>query len=135
MDVLSTTSTTHQPASSASGQTSSSSSMDYDAFLTLLIAEMENQDPTNPMDASEYVAQFAAFANVEQTMQIGVKLDALLTSSALAQADAVIGQTVTSADGEISGTVVSLTIASGGEIVAKLDSGEELVLGAGVTIS
>ena len=109
--------------------------MDYDAFLTLLIAEMENQDPTNPMDASEYVAQFAAFANIEQTMQIGVKLDALLTSSALAQADAVIGHTVTSADGEISGTVVSLTIASGGEIVAKLHSGEELVLGAGVTIS
>ena len=135
MDVLSTTSTTHQPASSTSGQTSSSSSMDYDAFLTLLIAEMENQDPTNPMDASEYVAQFAAFANVEQTMQIGVKLDALLTSSALAQADAVIGHTATSADGAISGTVVSLTIASGGEIVAKLHSGEELVLGAGVTIS
>ena len=109
--------------------------MDYDAFLTLLIAEMENQDPTDPMDASEYVAQFAAFANVEQTMQIGVKLDALLTSSALAQADAVIGHVVTSADGELSGTVVSLTIASGGEIVAKLEGGEELVLGAGVTIS
>ena len=135
MDVLSTTSTAHQPASSASGQTSSSSSMDYDAFLTLLIAEMENQDPTNPMDASEYVAQFAAFANVEQTMQIGVKLDSLLTSSALAQADAVIGHTVISADGAVSGTVVSLTIASGGEIVAKLDNGEELLLGAGVTIS
>ena len=135
MDILSTTSTSRQPSSPASGQTSSSSSMDYDAFLTLLIAEMENQDPTNPMDASEYVAQFAAFANVEQTMQIGVKLDALLTSSALAQADAVIGHTVTSPDGGISGTVVSLTIASGGEIVAKLHSGDELVLGAGVTIS
>jgi flagellar basal-body rod modification protein FlgD len=135
MDVLSTNPNAFAGTSSASGQTSSSSSMDYDAFLTLLIAEMENQDPTNPMDASEYVAQFAAFANVEQTMQIGVKLDALLTSSALAQADAVIGHTVTSADGGISGTVVSLTIASGGEIVARLDNGEELVLGAGVTIS
>ena len=43
--------------------------------------------------------------------------------------DGVIGRTVTSPDGKISGVVQSLTINSGGQVVAKLDSGKELLLG------
>ena len=110
-------------------------SMDYDAFLKLLVAEMQNQDPTSPMDSSDKIAQFATFSNVEQAMQINSKLDALLTSNALNQADGFIGRTITSADGEIKGEVVSLTITSDGQILARLDGGEELIVGPGVTIS
>ncbi len=32
--------------------------VDYEAFLTLLIAQMKNQDPTEPMDATQYMSQF-----------------------------------------------------------------------------
>lgn len=109
--------------------------MDYDAFLKLLVAEMQNQDPTSPMDSSDKIAQFATFSNVEQAMQMNAKLDALLTSNALNQAEGFIGRTVTSADGKIKGEVVSLTITSDGQILAKLKDGEELVVGPGVTIS
>ena len=108
--------------------------LDYNAFLRLLIAEMKNQDPTEPMKSSEYVAQFASFSTVEQIMQTDARLDSLLTASALSQADGVIGRTATSADGKITGIVESLRIASNG-LVAKLDSGKELTLGEGVTIS
>jgi flagellar basal-body rod modification protein FlgD len=108
--------------------------LDYDAFLQLLVAEMENQDPTDPMETSDYIAQFAAFSTVEQAIQTNAKLDAMLTSFALSQADSVIGRTVTSADGSVTGEVIALTITSDGPL-ATLADGSELLLGAGVTIS
>jgi flagellar basal-body rod modification protein FlgD len=122
-------------ATQAPTRMSSSGSMDYDAFLRLLIAEMQNQDPTAPKDPSEYISQFATFASVEQAMQTNSKLDALMNSVALSQAEGVIGCVVTSPDGSVTGTVVSLTIGQGGQMIATLDNGEELVLGPGVTIT
>lgn len=120
---------------SASDQSSSSAaSIDYDTFLQLLIAEMQNQDPTNPMDSTEYVAQLASFSQVEQSVQINTKLDSLLQSSTLSQADALIGRTVTSADGKVTGEVVEVRITSGGT-VAVLDNGKTVDVGAGITIS
>jgi flagellar basal-body rod modification protein FlgD len=62
------------------------------------------------------------------------KLDALLGSVAIAQAESVIGRTVTSADGEITGVVESVKITSQGPL-ATLDTGEELLIGPGVKIS
>jgi flagellar basal-body rod modification protein FlgD len=62
------------------------------------------------------------------------KLDALLASSALSQADSVIGRTVTTADGKISGQVSSVTITSEGA-VAKLTGGDQILLGPGIIVS
>ena len=73
--------------------------VDYKSFLKLLIAEMKNQDPTKPMDSTQYVAQLATFSQVEQTVQTNTKLDQLLQTSALSQAGAIIGHTMISADG------------------------------------
>ena len=121
------------PASAAPAA-SSSVTPDYNAFLKLLIAQMKNQDPTKPIDATQYISQIASFSNVEQAMQTNAKLDALMTSFALAQADGVIGRTITSSDGSISGEVASVRIVSGGA-VAVLTSGREVLLGAGVVIT
>jgi flagellar basal-body rod modification protein FlgD len=110
------------------------SSLDYDAFLQLLLAQMRNQDPTNPVDPTTQLAQLATFSQVEQAIKTNAKLDAMLTSAALAQADGVIGRTVTSADGGTSGEVVALTIGPDGP-VAILDDGTELPIEAGVKIS
>ena len=108
--------------------------LDYDSFLQLLIAELENQDPTEPMKSSEYVAQLATFSNVEQQIQTNTKLDALLASTALLQFDGVIGRTVTSADGAQSGQVSSVRITDSGA-VAILTTGAEVPLGPGITVS
>ena len=128
--------TAARPLAGAAGAAAggSKASMDYDAFLKLLIAQMQNQDPTSPMDSTEYVAQFASFSVVEQSLQMNAKLDALLTSAALSQADAVIGRTITSADGKITGKCTSITIVSGGAI-AVLDNGKKIPLGPGIKIS
>jgi flagellar basal-body rod modification protein FlgD len=117
----------------ASTASRSSPSLDYDAFLRLLIAEMKNQDPTNPIDSSQYVAQLATFSGVEQAVKTNAKLDTMLTAFALSQADGIIGRTVVSADGTVGGQVAALRIISGGA-VALLNDGRELQLGPGVTV-
>lgn len=131
MNVSSVTSAAYSSNSSASGKTSTVS---YDNFLKLLMTQMKNQDPTDPMKSTEYMAQLATFSQVEQSVKSNEKLDALLSSFALSQADSVIGRTVSSADGTISGKVASVMIASDGAI-ATLSSGERLLLGPGIVIS
>ena len=125
--------------SSGSGSSSSSSSgtaqtVDYDAFLQLLIAQMKNQDPTSPMDSSEYMAQLASFSQVEQSVATNTKLDSLLSSTALQNAEALIGKTVTSADGSVTGEVASVKIYSDAT-VATLTSGKEVVLETGISVA
>ena len=112
----------------------SKTEVDYQSFLKLLVAQMKNQDPTNPMDSTQYVAQLAAFSQVEQSVQINAKLEQMLQTSALAQADSLIGRTLTSADGKVSGTVEEVRLISNG-IVAVLEGGGEIVVGPGVVIS
>ena len=86
------------------------------------------------MDSTQYMAQLASFSQVEQSMMTNSKLESLLTSSAIEQANQLIGHTLTSADGELTGKVVSVKITSQG-LVAKLDNGKEMSVGPGVTIS
>ena len=127
-----TTSATTGAAAKAA--TSVASKMNADTFLQLLMAQLQNQDPTKPMDSTEYVGQLATFSQVEQATKTNQKLDSLLSASFLDQADAIIGRTITSADGSISGVVESVRVTSEGA-VAKLKGGSELLLGSGLSIS
>jgi flagellar basal-body rod modification protein FlgD len=123
------------PASYGSqSEAASKAAVDYQSFLKLLVAQMKNQDPTNPMDSTQYMAQLASFSQVEQSVQMNQKLDQMLQSSNLDQASAIIGRTITSADGETTGKVEEVRLVSNG-IVAVLEGGKEVVVGAGVRIS
>jgi flagellar hook assembly protein FlgD len=53
---------------------------DYNTFLKLLIAQAKNQDPTNPTDPAQYVQQFAALSQVEQSVSTNSKLDQIIAS-------------------------------------------------------
>ncbi len=111
----------------------SRASMDYDAFLRLLIAEMKNQDPLEPTNASEYVSQFASFSVVEQAIQTNQKLDDLLAGLSMTQSGGLIGRHVVSGDGSVSGRVESVRLTDQGPD-AMLDNGQSLLIGPGVTI-
>ncbi|MFL6807631.1 MAG: flagellar hook assembly protein FlgD [Bradyrhizobium canariense] len=135
MNVTSATDSTSK--SSNTTTTTSSTGVDYNTFLQLLIAEMKNQDPTNPMDTSQYMSQFAQLSSVEQAMQTNNKLDALLSSQSLSQADGLIGKTVSFTDAtgaSFSGKVASISINSDGS-VATLENGTKVAIGPGLTIS
>ena len=51
-----------------------------DAFLKLLIAQLQNQDPTSPMDDKEFIAQMAQFSSLEQMQNMTKAMGDLLTS-------------------------------------------------------
>ncbi|WP_441238166.1 flagellar hook assembly protein FlgD [Bradyrhizobium sp. 930_D9_N1_4] len=137
MNVSSATDSTSKSSSTSSTTTTSSNSVDYNTFLQLLVAEMKNQDPTNPMDTSQYMSQFAQLSTVEQAMQTNTKLDALLSSQSLSQANGLIGKTVSFTDAtgaSFSGKVVSISINNDGAI-ANLADGTKVAVGPGLTIS
>ncbi len=144
--VTSTTPTTTLPTTTvpttAAGTSSTSTAsaqaaatLDYNSFLTLLVTEIQNQDPTSPSDPTQFLGQLASFSAVGQTIQTNAKLDLLQTTAALSQADATIGHTVTSADGTTSGTVSSVAIGTDGALTATLAGGGTLALGTGVKVS
>ncbi|KRP88358.1 flagellar hook assembly protein FlgD [Bradyrhizobium sp. IC3069] len=137
MNVTSATDSTSRSSSTDTNSTTSSNSVDYNTFLQLLIAQMKNQDPTNPMDTAQYMSQFAQLSTVEQAMQTNAKLDALLSSQSLSQANGLIGKTVSFTDSTgatFSGKVVSVSINSDGSI-ATLQDGTKVAVGPGLTIS
>ena len=79
-------STSSSSATSGSGSTGSSSSgssatgngkLGQTEFLSLLVAQLQNQDPLNPMDSANFSAQLAQFSSLEQLTQINGKLDSL----------------------------------------------------------
>jgi flagellar basal-body rod modification protein FlgD len=134
MTVSSVTSTT--PAATISSATSAaqSATINYNEFLQLLITELHNQDPTNPLDPTQQVSQLASFSAVEQQVQTNTTLTSLLNNSYISQAEAAIGKTATSPDGSVSGTISSVSVTASG-VTANLSNGNTLALGPGVTIS
>lgn len=68
-----------------------------DEFLRLLVAQMQHQDPLEPQDGSEFVAQLAQFANIELGVETNTRLAALEAgqmSSSRASMMGLVGKTV-----------------------------------------
>jgi flagellar basal-body rod modification protein FlgD len=90
-------------------------------FLKLLVAQLTHQDPTNPMQDTEFVAQLATYSGLEQQMTMNKNLETLITSqnlSTAAMATSLIGSVVSYVDAEGNyqmGQVAFLDIV-GGEI-------------------
>ena len=66
---------------------SASSDMDKDAFLQLLVAQMQYQDPLEPTSNTEYISQYAQFSQVEQIQNMAQSMD-------LQRAGGLVGQQV-----------------------------------------
>jgi flagellar basal-body rod modification protein FlgD len=83
-------------------------------FLTLLVAQLQNQDPMNPTDPTQFVSQLAQFSTVEQLTQSNSTLNNIssgVTSLGLGQYVGLINQ-------PISATMTSLTIPASGSPAA-----------------
>jgi len=55
-----------------------SETLGQDEFLTLLVAQMQNQDPLNPTDATEWTAQLAQYSQLEQSMNLNATMEELV---------------------------------------------------------
>ena len=70
--------TTTPPSSSSSANALSASGLGNETtFLQLLVAQIQNQDPTQPMDSSTFLTQLASFSQLEQLIGIRQDTDAL----------------------------------------------------------
>ena len=63
--------------------TKSKSDLDKDAFLKLMIAQLQNQDPLEPLDGTDYSAQLAQFSSLEQMQNINDTLNMSLDANYL----------------------------------------------------
>jgi flagellar basal-body rod modification protein FlgD len=76
---------------------SSKLNADFDMFLKLLTAQMQNQDPLDPMDTAQYTQQLVQYSQVEQSIEQTATLKSLLSAFGtqnLMQASAMIGAQV-----------------------------------------
>jgi len=76
MTTSATSGATNQTSSSNSAA-SSSGGVDKNMFLQLLVAQLRNQDPMNPSDGTQFVAQLAQFQQLEQTLNTGQDITAI----------------------------------------------------------
>lgn len=78
MTTVMPTSGTITPSSAGNTTAKSATTMsDYQMFLKLMTTQMQNQDPTEPMDNSEYATQLATFSQVEQQVKTNDLLGSL----------------------------------------------------------
>ncbi len=133
MDVSGVTTTTNKTTTEQKSEATATPTLDYNAFLTLLIAQMKNQDPMEPTQSSDYVAQLATFSQVEKSVQMNDRLASLLSSSNLALADSLVGKAVIFPDDGPSGVVVAAKTTSDG-VMVLLDSGEERLVEEGIIV-
>lgn len=126
---------TNQYGTEQASSASKNANVDYDTFLQLLVAQLKNQDPTDPSDPAAFLSQLASFSGVEQQIQMNTKLESLLTGSQLGQATNLIGKTVTFNGGTQNGVVSSVYLGGEGSLIAELANGAKVTIEEGVTIS
>lgn len=102
-------------AAAGSGSVSQSNNIGIQDFLKILTTQLNNQDPLKPVDNQEFVAQIAQFATLEQSRQLNVKIDELLTTQSSTQSVGLLGKTVDINQNGflVSGQVTALSLSSG----------------------
>lgn len=74
-DIISSIQANQTGAAYTSSKADTSSDLDKDAFLQLLVTQMRYQDPLNPGDSTEYMSQLAQYSSLEATMNISDTLE------------------------------------------------------------
>ena len=98
---INTTQSTTSTSSSSSVTTATNDALGKDAFLKLLVAELSNQDPLNPMEDREFISQMATFSSLEQMQNMNSTLTSISEANKF-NAVQYIGKAVafTAGDGE-----------------------------------
>lgn len=98
----------------------SGNGLDKDAFLQLLVAEMQNQDPLEPTTNTEYISQFATFSELEEMQNMSSSMD-------MSRAQSLVGKEVfldvTNKNGETTQVVgqVDYVVMENGKVYVSID--------------
>lgn len=131
------TSATTTTGSAATAPTKRNDALGQTEFLSLLVAQLQNQDPLNPLESADFSAQLAQFSSLEQLMQINQRLTDLgETDDKTKTFDPVglLGRDVTAngagvvvSDGEA--TALEYTLADAGKVTVEVKNAAGNVIG------
>ncbi|MBY6032070.1 flagellar hook assembly protein FlgD [Marinobacter daepoensis] len=127
----------------AESRSGKSNELGKDAFMELMLAQLKNQNPLEPQDNGDFIAQLAQFSSLEEMQNLSSRVDDVVgqfRSSQALQASAMVGKTVLAPsqvgilgdEGEVTGTIqvpastggLSLSVMNqSGELVRQIDMG------------
>jgi flagellar basal-body rod modification protein FlgD len=117
----------------------------FSTFLTLLTTQLQNQDPLNPMDSSQFTQQLVMFSQVEQQINTNQNLQTLIAlnqSNTLSNATTYLGKsvTITTGDGALQNGTCTWRYALGSDAASSTititnSKGQVVYTGAGETAS
>src|SRR5262249_25142889 len=105
-----------------------SSALSSDAFMKLMITQLQQQDPLNPSDSNQLLTQMSQISQLQSNTQLTTSLQSMSLQQAIGSAGNLIGKSVAgiAANGNsITGTVTSVKVADK-KLQLELDSGLEL---------
>jgi len=113
-----------------SEQKKPSSVLGKDDFLKILITQLQNQDPLNPMQDREFISQMATFSSLEQMANMNQSLTEFLQTErqhSIIQYSEMIGKEVEykTEEGEGTGIVKSIRF-NGSDVLIELENGKEI---------
>ena len=110
-------------------QNGASQELDGDAFLTLMLEQLKNQDPMDPMDNSEMLAQQAQFTQLTELQELN---DTINQNNVIQQANSLVGKTVQIVDPNNTSRLITGVVTSAnftGESATVTVNGTEYPLG------
>ncbi len=115
-----TTGTSTGSASSGTGGALPTSQLGEDTFLKLMVAQLRNQDPMNPTDSTQFLAQTAQFTSLEKMDELAKQSSQALSAQMAFGASSLVGKAVTytGTDGtEAQGSVSAVRFTSSGPVL------------------
>ncbi len=119
---------------------SAGSAMGETDFLSLLTTELKNQDPLNPVDDTQSVAQLAQFSALQATTSLSTQFTNFESNFAVSQASGLLGQTVTVSSTDAtgnastqSGTVKAIQVVNGAPQFTMVDASGNAIAGTNGT--
>ena len=98
MDATSIKSTGTVTSATTQDVSGKNAEMGKDQFLKLFVAQLQHQDPMNPMQDGEFMGQMASFSTLEQVTNLASANEAIASNLQLSQSVGLIGRTVTWTD-------------------------------------
>ena len=98
-----------KPSTGAPSASSLSNQLGEDAFLKLLTTQLKNQNPLQPMDETQSIAQLAQFSSVQSMTELKSSFSAFQSNFAVMQSAGLIGKTVSAQTTDAGGSTSSVT--------------------------
>lgn len=94
--------------------------LDKDAFMKILVAQLQHQDPLHPMEDRDFIAQMAQFSALEQMTNVSTAMGSLQKTNNLSAAYSLLGAQITGFDAKqsvVHGVVSGVTIVDGSPLL------------------